>query len=84
MHKQVWSLPLSKQKLMLHYRQSVNLESVCLKHDGWSVADIKRQALPKPEILRSQRQTVWSFRQPAADVPALDAYQQQQEDGAAS
>lgn len=30
MHKQVWHLPLSKHKLMLHYRQSVNSVNVCL------------------------------------------------------
>lgn len=29
-HKQAWHLPLSKQRLMLHYRQSVNLVNVCL------------------------------------------------------
>ncbi len=30
MHKQAWHLPLSKQRLMLHYSQSVNLLNVCL------------------------------------------------------
>lgn len=77
MHKQKWHLPLSKQRLMLHYRQSVNMVNVCLKYDGWWVDNIKRQSLPKPEILHIQRQPAWCSRQPTADALLLDAYQRQ-------
>lgn len=77
MHKQAWHLPLSKQRLMLHYRQSVNMVNVCLKYDGWCVDNIKRRPLPKPEILHIQRQPAWCSRQPAADALLLDAYQRQ-------
>lgn len=65
MHKQTWHLPLSKQRLMLHYYQSVNLVlNVCLKYDGWCLDHIKRRSLPKPEILHIQRQKAWCSRQP--------------------
>lgn len=67
-------MPVSKQKLMLHYRLSVNLENTCLKYDGGCVDNIKRRLLPKPEILQIQRQPARCSRQPTVNALLFDAY----------
>lgn len=75
MYKLAWCLPLSKHKLILHYRQSVISFKCWFKYDGWCLDNIKRRPLPKPEILHIQRQRVWCSRQQTAAALLLDAYQ---------